>query len=95
MTCSQLWKVGYEAIRHAGLELFEIGRLGHGQGLLPTEPPSVSRDDHTVLRPGMVVSTEPFTRLKDTAIIWEDVHVVTEDGHEQLTHETDRFRELS
>ena len=70
-------------------------RMGHGQGMLLTEPPSVNPDDHTVLEPGMVISTEPGVRSGNVQFQWEDVHVITEDGHEQLTLETDELRELA
>jgi Xaa-Pro aminopeptidase len=69
-------------------------RFGHGQGMLITEPPSINPRDDTVLEPGMVLSTEPGVRLGDVQFLWEDVHVVTEDGHEQLTTETDELREI-
>src|SRR5262249_22327061 len=35
------------------------GRVGHGLGLSTTEPPSLARDDPTVLEAGMVVTIEP------------------------------------
>jgi len=92
--CSDLWKVGYDLIKRAGFSPFNVGRMGHGQGMLPTEPPSVSSEDRTVLIQGMVVSTEPLIVVRDTAIIWEDTYVVTEDGHERLTHETEELREV-
>ena len=72
----------------------KIGRMGHGQGILISEPPSIAPDDHTVLEPGMVISTEPGVRSGPVQFLWEDVHVITEDGHEQLTLETDELREL-
>ena len=45
--------------RMEGLERFGPSRMGHGQGMLITEPPSIHPDDHTPLAPGMVLSTEP------------------------------------
>jgi Xaa-Pro aminopeptidase len=33
--------------------------MGHGQGILLTEPPSISPLDNTILKPGMVINTEP------------------------------------
>jgi Xaa-Pro aminopeptidase len=56
---------------------------------------SINPRDDTVLEPGMVLSTEPGVRLGDVQFLWEDVHVVTEDGHEQLTTETDELREIA
>jgi Xaa-Pro aminopeptidase len=93
ISCFDLWKRGYELIKDAGFRPFDVGRMGHGQGMLPTEPPSVSAEDHTILRPGMVISVEPLFRIeKNLIMIWEDVYVVTEDGREQITLETDELR---
>lgn len=99
VTCSDLHRIGATAMKDAGMEpdspgRLKIGRMGHGQGILITEPPSIAPDDHTVLRPGMVISTEPGVRSGPVQFLWEDVHVITEDGHEQLTLETDELREL-
>ena len=42
----------------------------------------------------MVISTEPGLRMGDVHYLWEDVHVIAEDGHEQLTLETPELREI-
>lgn len=55
----------------------------------------IGTDDHTVLEAGMVISTEPGVRSGPVQFLWEDVHVITETGHEQLTLETNELRELS
>ena len=101
ITCAQLHTVAVKAIEDMGLVVDDPARLrgarmGHGQGMLFTEPPSVNPEDHTVLEPGVVISTEPGvkSRTSDVGFLWEDVHVVTEDGHEQLTLETDELREV-
>ena len=39
----------------------------------------------------MVISTEPEIAMN---LLWEDVHVITADGHEQLTSETVELREI-
>ena len=70
-----------------------MGRVGHGQGMLVTEPPSLSADDDTILEPGFVVSTEPSIATNGFYII-EDVHAITEDGKMTLTNETRDLREL-
>ena len=100
VTCSELHHIGAKAVKDAGVEpdspnRVKIGRMGHGQGILITEPPSVAPDDHTVLQPGMVISTEPGVRSGPVQVLREDVHVITDDGHEQLTLETDELRELT
>ena len=91
--CSEIFHVYVEAIRDAGLEGASVGRVGHGQGMLVTEPPSLSADDDTILEPGFVVSTEPSIATNGFYII-EDVHAITEDGKLTLTNETRDLREL-
>jgi Xaa-Pro aminopeptidase len=97
--CSELHRLAVQAIEKAGATVDEPaklsrGRMGHGQGMLVTEPPSITPADHTVLEPGMVISTEPGLRMGDVHYLWEDVHVITEEGHEQLTLETPELREI-
>ena len=99
VTCSELHRITVEAIAEAGMdpdtpEKLRGSRFGHGQGMLVTEPPSINPGDDTVLRPGMVISTEPGVRSGEVQFQWEDVHVLTEDGYEQLTLETDELREI-
>jgi Xaa-Pro dipeptidase len=97
--CSELHRLALKAIEEAGgtvdrPEKARRGRMGHGQGMLVTEPPSITPDDHTALEPGMVISTEPGIRFGEVHFLWEDTHVITEDGHEQLTRETAELREI-
>ena len=95
LKCSELYRIGVRLMKEAGgigeLPL-KTGRIGHGQGMLLTEPPSVAADDDTVIEPGFTLSTEPG--FGDGLHIWEDVHVVTDDGHEQLSRETEELREI-
>lgn len=97
--CSEIYRVGNEAIvqacaQTAGLERFGPSRMGHGQGMLITEPPSIHPDDRTPLAPGVVLSTEPGLSAAGVQMLWEDVFVITEDGCEQITAESDELREI-
>jgi len=60
--------------------------------MMLTEPPSISAVDDTVIEPGFTLSTEPG--FGDGLHIWEDVHLITDDGHEQLSTETEELREI-
>ena len=82
--CSEVHRIAAEVVTGAGYHLVPTGRMGHGQGICLTEPPSISPDDHTVLEEGMVISTEPEVAID---MLWEDVHVITRDGSDQLTDE--------
>lgn len=97
--CSEIFLLGAKAIEDIGLETLRPpktsgNRMGHGQGLLITEPPSIAAGDDTTLEQGMVISTEPGVRSGDLHFLWEDIHVVTENGHELLTKEPDELREI-
>ena len=97
--CSDIYRVGMEAIESAcservGLAQFGPSRMGHGQGMLVTEPPSIHPDDHTPLEPGMVLSTEPGLTAEGVKMLWEDVFVISENGREQITRESDELREV-
>jgi Xaa-Pro aminopeptidase len=99
VTCSEVYHVAVRAIEEAGVTVdtplrLQGSRMGHGQGMLLTEPPSIAAADHTVLQPGMVISTEPGVRSGDVQILWEDVHLITEDGYEKITLETPELREI-
>ena len=100
ITASELHRIAVKHIEDSGLtadnpeKLRGGSRFGHGQGMQFTEPPSITPSDHTVLEVGTVISTEPGVGDGKLQLLWEDVHVVTEDGHEQLTLETDELMEL-
>jgi Xaa-Pro aminopeptidase len=96
--CSEIFEVCMKAIDDSGAKLDDPsrvigGRMGHGQGMIITEPPSICPGDHTVLEPGMIISTEPGVRIDDVQFLWEDVHVITATGSEQLTLETNELQE--
>jgi Xaa-Pro aminopeptidase len=103
LRCSELYWIGANAVRDVDVELDRSHRqpefrMGHGQGMGVTEPPSVLPADDTVLEVGVTLSTEPGVSggaaRGDVEYLWEDTHVVTEDGHDQLTLETDELREI-
>ncbi len=99
VTCSEIYRAGNDAIDRVcsqteGLERFGPSRMGHGQGMLITEPPSIHPDDHTPLAPGMVLSTEPGLAAEGVQMLWEDVFVITDVGSEQITAESDELREI-
>lgn len=64
---------------------FDCGRLGHGMGIMSTEPPSITRQDKTILQEGMVINIEPgFVKENGVYNIEEDI-VVTKDGSDILS----------
>ncbi len=97
--CSKIYRVGNEAIGTAcsqseGLVRFGPSRMGHGQGMLITEPPSIHPDDHTPLASGMVLSTEPGLSAEGVQMLWEDVFVITDNGSVRITLESNELHEI-
>ena len=64
----------------------DAGRLGHGLGMQLTEGVSLIPADHTVLKPGMVLTLEPGIELSPGRImVHEEDIVIRVDGPEFLT----------
>jgi Xaa-Pro dipeptidase len=70
-----------------GLEFSSrAGRIGHGLGMLVTEPPDVAEHVETTIEPGMVLTIEPGV-IRDCGIFHAEENVVaTERGPEILSH---------
>ena len=94
--CSDIYKLGAGLLKEAdvtGISSHIGGRMGHGQGMMVTEPPSITSDDDTVLEPGFVLSTEPG--LGDGIFIWEDVHVRVHETPDLKAKWTDAQNEVT
>lgn len=75
-----------EALRKRGVDIsFTAGRVGHGIGLLFTEPPSLARWDPMTLQENMVLSVEPGLVRDDGVYHAEENVVVTAEGAEVLS----------
>lgn len=67
------------------------GRFGHGLGMELTEGPSILPNDDTTLKPGMVLTLEPYVQLADDKImVHEENIVIRDDGPEYLTTPSSR-----
>lgn len=83
---ARIHQVHNEELERAGYPPLPPGkRVGHGLGLDPSEPPSLSAAEDTLLEPGMVVTIEPrFNADYGLAHLEEDL-VITENGCEWLS----------
>ncbi|MGX0977270.1 Xaa-Pro aminopeptidase [Roseovarius sp. MBR-51] len=59
------------------------GRLGHGLGMQLTEGLSLTAKDHTLLKPGMVITLEPGVELAPGSIMVHEENVVIREGRAQ------------
>ena len=87
ITAADLAGVCIDALVEYGFDpsSFDCGRMGHGMGIMSTEPPSITRQDQTVLHEGMIINIEPgFVKDNGVFNIEENV-VVTNDGAEILS----------
>lgn len=91
---ADLWRATADRLSKFGETPMAAERFGHGQGMLPCEPPSIAEWDPRTLQPGMVVCCEPGLVTNYGIFIWEDVFHITKNGHEVLNHETDELRSI-
>ena len=60
-----------------------VGRFGHGLGIQLTETPSNVIFDHTLLKPGMVMTLEPSLQYGDRLMVHEE-NILVRDGPPEL-----------
>ncbi|HEX3254521.1 MAG TPA: M24 family metallopeptidase [Gaiellaceae bacterium] len=88
-TCDLFEAAGWATQRTSGAKTGPDGfqhSLGHGVGLEVHEAPPLGLAGHDALVPGDVVAIEPgLNDLQVGVVIFEDLVLVTEDGHEVLT----------
>jgi Xaa-Pro aminopeptidase len=61
------------------------GRVGHGMGLMSTEPPHVARYEETLCEKGLIFTIEPRITNKQGVFNCEELLLVTETGVEVMT----------
>ncbi|HEY4203164.1 MAG TPA: Xaa-Pro peptidase family protein [Devosiaceae bacterium] len=78
-TCASADNLALAFIRDSGMNEYLLHRVGHGMGIMFHEPPWVEGGDDTIMKPGMITSSEPAIfvpgfagyRIADTVLIAE------------------------
>jgi Xaa-Pro aminopeptidase len=85
-TLSDVAEASGQVMDRYGLEFSSrAGRIGHGLGMLVTEPPNVAVGVEAVIEPGMVLTVEPGV-IRDSGIFHAEENVaVTPNGNERLS----------
>lgn len=79
-TASELFHA-MDTIVTGGVGGSDAGRLGHGLGMQLTEGLSLTPDDHTVLKEGMVITLEPGVEVeKGKILVHEEDIAITRDA---------------
>ena len=75
-----------DSLKRAGYASYFLHRTGHGLGLETHEPPWITSESETLLKPGMVFSIEPGVYLQGKfGVRIEDIVVITEGKCRRLT----------
>ncbi len=75
-TASDVFHAQAKVLVDSGIELGNVGRLGHGLGKVMTEPPSIKPEDKTKLVPGMVLTIEPSAMFGQGKILAHEENLV-------------------
>lgn len=85
--CREIDKISRDIIYDKGYEGCFGHGLGHSVGLQVHEYPSFNTRCEEILKPGMIMTVEPGIYLEGKfGVRIEDMVVVTDNGHENLTH---------
>ncbi|TPM14811.1 M24 family metallopeptidase [Mesorhizobium sp. B2-3-5] len=87
MTCGDIFGAFERLWTDAGLPPAYglVSRIGHGGGLDVTEPPSISKDNPEIIRPGMILHLEPKLEIDGAVFQFEEVIFVRDQGIEFLS----------
>ena len=80
-TTSDVWQAMWSVLEVGGAEGNDVGRMGHGLGAQLTEWPSITSNDDTELRPGMIMTLEPGMSYDNgKQMVHEENILITESG---------------
>lgn len=81
MSCAEVDAVALDYIRKEGYGEYLLHRTGHGKGLEEHEAPWIDEGDSTILKPGMVLSSEPGIYIEGFSGFRHSDTVVVTDGY--------------
>jgi Xaa-Pro aminopeptidase len=85
-TAADVFYAQAKVLVDSGIEVGNVGRLGHGLGKVLTEPPSNKPEDKTKLVPGMVLTIEPSAMFgRGKILAHEENLVITKSGPKLLS----------
>jgi Xaa-Pro aminopeptidase len=84
-TAEDIYRIGMDLMREAGLDQYFPDRLGHGIGMDIHEVPSLFVNDQTPIASGMVVTIEPQVFNGPIFLGIEDLVLIGADGGQRLT----------
>lgn len=85
-TTSDIYHAMWQVLEANGSLGNSVGRIGHGLGIELTERPSITANDNTPLKPGMVLTLEPgMAYAPGKSMVHEENIVITEDGAQWLS----------
>ncbi len=85
-TTHESWRAMWSVLESGGAQGNTVGRMGHGLGAQLTEWPSISAQDNTELKAGMVITLEPGMSYDNgKQMVHEENIVITEDGARMLS----------
>lgn len=87
ISAGEIFETALKEVRSGALPQYQRNHCGHGVGLRAHEFPLIGPASETILEPGMVLCVEtPYYEIGWGGMMVEDTVIVTEDGHELLTH---------
>ncbi len=85
-SCSEIYsKLSYSLTANN----ISVGRMGHGLGLQLTEPPSIMKNDKTLLEENMIITLEPSIEMDQNKILVQEENLlITKDSYKLLSTRT-------
>lgn len=94
-TCASADNLALGYIREQGMAENALHRVGHGMGIMFHESPWIEAGDQTILKPGMIASSEPSITIPGFAgYRVADTVLVTAEGPDSMTHYPRKIDEI-